>query len=533
MKTLIRLISFIILFFPQITHAEIIQVEYSYAEKSASITFSWESLTSSYFINRQEITIEFNQEIKLDLSKAFQEGTAWFSNIVPGYDSIFIKVHPHISFKISSEDQSLKISMFPKEQQQSEKPKISADMGLLRVRLFIKRGKVEDALKLLEQLMKDYPEHIGVLVTRADLENQVGRTGNAIKLLEQAEKFAPENRDIIKFKETLLASLNRYVYGETIFKETLSLSSKVQQLETRVRILRHQTLKPGEEIEGIIEFIDYHVYEPESAFDKQVQASSPKYRAEVRIEKDRPPHNKLEIAGYLNGKHLGVGSKYAWLDLKGETALRAEYQYPYWDMIQSVIEDGTRDRVRGERRHRFHPRLNGNIGVGINRYQFQDKFDRFNSVLEDQGQKSTYPSYWYDGLKNAYYATTFSSDGGFNYVLPPYWYYGLGKNAFISLGYGYILEIPLLEEKESPDADSLFENHNHTLTLALSKTFSDRWRASSHVSYTYNFLGVDTRACGLAIYHQRTNDLEFNLRFNCSVSDSITREIAAGIKYLF
>ena len=72
---------------------------------------------------------------------------------------------------------------------------------------------------------------------------------------------------------------------------------------------------------------------------------------------------------------MGAGAHAELPDSSGTTLLRAEYRRPDWDFFQSIINQGTRDRVALGRRQQFGHDLTGRLEVALNRYNVQGQSD--------------------------------------------------------------------------------------------------------------------------------------------------------------
>ena len=59
-------------------------------------------------------------------------------------------------------------------------------------------------------------------------------------------------------------------------------------------------------------------------------------------------------------------------DTRGQTSFRIDFQRPYWEYIEGVLDGGVRDRLEIRRQHRLVPRLTGSIAASLNRYGVED-----------------------------------------------------------------------------------------------------------------------------------------------------------------
>ena len=78
---------------------------------------------------------------------------------------------------------------------------------------------------------------------------------------------------------------------------------------------------------------------------------------------------------FVTGDTPGFGVRAELPDDRGATSLRAEYRRPNWDFVQSLVGDGTRDRLAVGRRQRFTGDLTGRLDIGANRYGIEGDRD--------------------------------------------------------------------------------------------------------------------------------------------------------------
>ncbi len=80
--------------------------------------------------------------------------------------------------------------------------------------------------------------------------------------------------------------------------------------------------------------------------------------------------NGVRVKGSLYGNNdtLGAGGTFSFLNPLGETTFTAELHRPYWDYVEGVLDDATRDRIGLIHTIKPTPRLTISAGPGFNRY---------------------------------------------------------------------------------------------------------------------------------------------------------------------
>jgi hypothetical protein len=94
-------------------------------------------------------------------------------------------------------------------------------------------------------------------------------------------------------------------------------------------------------------------------------------RSELSLQHDSLNGIVVAASAYLTGAIPGVGIRGELPDDHGTTYLRADYRRPDWDFFQSIVDNGTRDRVAIGRRQVIIQDLTARLDVGANRYSLQ------------------------------------------------------------------------------------------------------------------------------------------------------------------
>ena len=94
-------------------------------------------------------------------------------------------------------------------------------------------------------------------------------------------------------------------------------------------------------------------------------------RSELSVQHDGLDGTVVAASGYLTGVLPGFGVRGELPDDSGVTFLRADYRRPNWDFFQSLVNNGTRDRIAIGRRQQIVKDLTARLDFGVNRYSLQ------------------------------------------------------------------------------------------------------------------------------------------------------------------
>jgi len=89
----------------------------------------------------------------------------------------------------------------------------------------------------------------------------------------------------------------------------------------------------------------------------------------------------LKVAGYANNDTAGGGASVAFNNPIGRTEVLAEYHKPYWDFVEAVAEDATRDRVGLKHNTNLTNTASLSAETSLNRYNIKNEDDVASTVL--------------------------------------------------------------------------------------------------------------------------------------------------------
>lgn len=240
----------------------------------------------------------------------------------------------------------------------------SRRLGLLRVQWLTHEGRYGDALRELEDLSARFPGDPDVLVARAAFDADRGRPASADQGYLAARRQAPDREDI-----------------QRVVRQRGRQRSPRATLETQSR-----TISGGweEQTERVAVQGSLRPYVPATfTVDRLRLAAAQVRRADGTVTPARVDRRRFEaglavpaglswtLGGTLfgSGTSAGAAATAARTDLHGRVELSAEANRPFWDVLESAVDDGRRDRVMAVRHWRVRPDTAAWLQAAATRYR--------------------------------------------------------------------------------------------------------------------------------------------------------------------
>ncbi|GAB4187757.1 MAG: hypothetical protein OHK0024_28220 [Thalassobaculales bacterium] len=168
----------------------------------------------------------------------------------------------------------------------------------------------------------------------------------------------------------------------------------------------------------------------------------------------------------------------------GASRLAATYRAPYWDLVEGIVEGGTKDSLEAAHERQIGPDLLSSLTLRASRYGVAGDEDVAGSVGFLAGLR------WILAQEGPYASLGYTIDGE---------YMGHVDQRRDAAGNAYQ---PL----------ALGSRELHAIDLALSDQVEDWLRYEAYAGWAYDRLGADGPFAGLTLAHPFSADLEFGLR---------------------
>lgn len=291
--------------------------------------------------------------------------------------------------------------------------------ALLAARTDLETGHVYDATRRLNALMPEYPNDAQLLGFAANAEHYAGNTHRASALLSVARTLAPENEDI-----ALLHRDIRRVYTQHVKldHEWVKRGKNNEQIST----LSAQVNATPDFVISAVAQNDYVRAKNIRRADGRVgNFTKNRQRAELSAAYHRDNGDRAKISLFANNDTPGVGVYYEFLNKLGASGVGVEYHKPYWDYIEGVLDDATRDRISFWHSYKPDTRWAIRFEPGLNRYNV-NRFDNVASSWSVDAQVVYRPI---ENIPYLYLGYGLSAE----YFLDKDYKFDSGNNAYLAL----------------------------------------------------------------------------------------------------
>jgi Tfp pilus assembly protein PilF len=239
-----------------------------------------------------------------------------------------------------------------------------ARMAMLRVQLLSATARQSDALTLVHDLAGANPATANVISTMGLVEQSVGRTRRAQELFDQAVRMDPDNEDLLGSRAAFEQERRPQFRGEGEIRRIQSAQS-----EHLVRIQGGRRLSPSVRFQFSIEqdrasirslqFVDGHT----GAF------AGIRRRGGAALDWESDGGTRVTGSLFAGNSTVGGGAAINLPNPKGISTIQLEFNRPYWDIPESLAQEGVRDRIEVRREATLSPHVSVRGGAAANRYR--------------------------------------------------------------------------------------------------------------------------------------------------------------------
>ena len=349
-------------------------------------------------------------------------------------------------------------------------------MELLSARIELETGHQNDATKRLAGLESRYPNDTQLMGYTANAEYYTGRWMHARELISQAHSQSPENEDV--------AILNRDI--ERVYGPQVRLDHEWRMIgdnDEQITTLSGQGYISPEWRIGVNLQNDYVdsvlLRRSDGRFGEFSEA---RQRGALFVNHDDAAGNHFQAAIYGNKDTAGAGLEYGFVSNAGITTFGLDYHRPYWDFVEAVLGDATRDRISVAHVARIDPTLTLSGSLGYNIYNVD--------VKDDVDQTVTFTFNAVKALQTApFLALGYGLDAEYN-----------TSSDTVTNGFGTYDPLPFPSREV------------HSLSVLGRYDFNDDTFVGGSLGYAYDRLGGDGPVGEAYINHYVTDDFEVGAR---------------------
>lgn len=298
--------------------------------------------------NGRELKISFASSVAdappINLAEA--EKAPWLEHGTLGYDSVTLSAKPGyvIRYVPTGQEQfAVVASPVQEDLQQANERAQQLRLQLLYARIEQESGQMDKARARVAALKQYYPNDPQLLSYEASLASASGNTQEAMQLVRQAQSAAPENEDFRLQAQNLsriensgdsnYAKLDHYYRALGENQEHITTASGVAHVDRAEFGITAQN--------DALQTDNTRRASDGAIGDYDVSRQRGEFYAAFRVA------DGVRVKGSLfaNNDTLGGGAYLDFMNPLGHTELLGEIQRPYWDFVEAVYEDATRDRA--------------------------------------------------------------------------------------------------------------------------------------------------------------------------------------------
>lgn len=320
--------------------------------------------------------INGGQAIKISFAEPLEGKTPlknthanWVESTKLGYDTVTIAAKPGYVVRFVPTAATGEYAVVPATTQQlSPEQELELQQNLrlqiLYAQIEQETGQRQQARNRMTTLRQTYPQDPAIVTFSASLESASGNQLRALQMLEDAQSSQPNNREINAMLTILRQQQPKdFAALDFLYRSTGDSNEYITGLQGRVRGsdraeygMNLQTNEVNAEniISGYNGIIgDY------SASRQQGELYGAYYFDEG---------GRAQISAFANNWTAGAGVYYGFGHDYGRTQIIGEYRRPYWDYVEAVYSQATRDRIGLKHAAAINPKLSMSAEASLNQY---------------------------------------------------------------------------------------------------------------------------------------------------------------------
>lgn len=353
-------------------------------QSSAAPAASAEPLSEPMIIRSPHVqnveTFEKGREIKINFNQPLPENYKlasinheWVESTKVGYDSVLVEAKPgyNLHFTPVSEE---RVAIIPSNNPIRPAPQMTAReqqarqqdlrLQMLYARLEMETGKEQQALTRLTTLQQHYPQDPGLLGYSAIAENYSGNWPHALDLVEHAQQLNPYNEDIANLRKDIQrAHTQQFVKLDYDYRRIGDNDEHITGISGTAKVTNRFEVGMNAQND------EMQTANTRRAFDGKVgDYDYSRQRGEVFGAYYLNNGDRVQASVFANNDTAGAGVYYAFNNPLGRSEALAEYKRPYWDFVEAVAEQATRDRVGIKHVGNITPETTVSAEISANRY---------------------------------------------------------------------------------------------------------------------------------------------------------------------
>lgn len=455
--------------------------------------------------NGTKLLVEFTQKLEekdLETLRAMRD-VPWVNYVSEGYGEIIVVAKPGYRMNVQDNKALLLVSAAWDEDSRAYKmaQEVPLRYELLEARKEMDTGDTYHADMHMKNLLAEHADNMQVLSLSASAANSAGNWPRAQELAKKARALMPEHEGMQKLLRELY---KQNAPNVTADYENLSNGQNSQNIATLTGLNRYSD---DLYIGGMVKNIGVDVQALRRADGRIGNFKENKQQFEFNIQKFADNNDRYKAALFSNSNTFGLGGYYSFLNPYGTTTLSAEWQKPYWEGFDAILDETTRNRLAVS--HNFKPSRRWYIGA-------TGALNQYDNSVEDDVLESLYTKF------EAIYTL-------------------IDAHPYVALGYGFDGEYDL-HHKMGPDSlgnySRLFAQGSrevHFFSVNVAEQFNDKLSGDIFAGYAYDRFGSSSPSFSGKLSYAVSDNVDIQLRglygLDRSSSSSATTRIGVNLRW--
>jgi len=254
----------------------------------------------------------------------------------------------------------------------SENKKGALRLRLLGAQMLAGEGQFFDARETFGELITAMPESPEPISGLAGVQQRTGRWRQALELYREARQLDPEDPSVAATIASIERSQARRLRTDLEYRRTDGGDGSGPATAVIEGISGEQPLSDGWRVGFSYNLAQVNAAQVQRANGTVAPFVGQRQRGEFFLQHDSLDGTVAAASAYMTGDTPGIGVRAELPDDGGATFLRADYRRPNWDFFQSMVSNGTRDRIAAGRRQQITETFTVRLDVGMNRYNLED-----------------------------------------------------------------------------------------------------------------------------------------------------------------
>ncbi len=298
------------------------------------------------------------------------------SYVTEGYDTVMIVTKMDYQFLMKDSDAGwvVELDKATEFNPNSESAQLELRRELLHARASLEEGDVNDAstrVAALEDRFQDDPQYLGFA---ANSQFYSGMWPQARGKIAKAKSLAPDNADIAQLDRQIQRSHADRVRADATW------INRGDNTELRAELSAETQVSAHWRIGGVLR---NHKLDVEGRLrrDGNIRGDqTDRQTAELYGIYADDPESFWKFIGYANNDTIGLGVDYSFVNALGTTTVMAHFQEPYFQFVESIVDDAVRDSIAVNHRIKPSTRMEISITPFIAEYDIDGEENIFESA---------------------------------------------------------------------------------------------------------------------------------------------------------